>query len=555
MLPFNTQHIEGTRPNFPECGRTLGEGLTLSGVLSMANRIYPVGKYHVILLHNIDGIEATALPVLWMRHSDHSAEAFEPLIDYFLALRSRSLGWMREVARALGLFYDFLSAMEIPASELPQHLDPHKFVLREFCFALSAGIGGQNALAVTTDLYWPAISTDRAKRYFSHITKFSHWAGENQGSVSDARLISDSVNRLRKTQFLYDFLHTSFIIKKLRFFNHLNSQRIAESGSLMSRFLSDNFKRDSCPQVDVEPALHTPQNLVLDLLQVGFVKNPAANSLHEREDLAGKMIFMLLAFAGLRVSEPFHLWFSDVVFEQSRYDGRVFLRHPSQAQTHIVGETLLRGEYLRIRGLWPRHQIKNSNSMHAGWKSIATDSSHTANIFFLHEHVRREFIQYYEYYLKFRTTLIKARCARGLSDHPFLFVSTGEDRSRGVSYVGDPLSINSFIKAYKRALNRVNAVHGCAINYSKENGTTVHGLRHFYGQTLENAGLPRRVIQKCMRHRSIASQAVYTQPTASRIEEELNCARRAIESANAPLNQPTPSYFDEKLERLFQQWR
>ena len=61
-----------------------------------------------------------------------------------------------------------------------------------------------------------------------------------------------------------------------------------------------------------------------------------------------------------------------------------------------------------------------------------------------------------------------------------------------------------------------------------EYGTVPHGSRHFYGGTLCDIGIKEKIVQKCLRHRSILSQGAYTTPTFEGIQLSLNNAKKDI---------------------------
>ena len=101
------------------------------------------------------------------------------------------------------------------------------------------------------------------------------------------------------------------------------------------------------------------------MIEFGFIKDESAVLPEDREDLTAKMITLLTIFGGLRVSEPFHIWFNDVV-PQTDDSCKVFLRHPAEAYTEIAGEkNIHRKTYLAQRNLRPRNDNNNSKSYKA----------------------------------------------------------------------------------------------------------------------------------------------------------------------------------------------
>lgn len=175
-------------------------------------------------------------------------------------------------------------------------------------------------------------------------------------------------------------------------------------------------------------------------------------------------------------------------------------------------------------------------------------------VFFIHQSLEYQFASYYRTYLDFRRELVCARMKRGESDHPFLFVSKGEDRSSASSCIGNPYSLSAFKRAWARALVRVEKVYGEVIPRGKMYGTTPHGLRHFYGKTLYKAGAPQKAIQRAMHHRHILSQNGYTEPEWEQVNDALNKARKGTFCNLEKSVTSIPDPFDETAG-LKAKWR
>lgn len=297
-------------------------------------------------------------------------------------------------------------------------------------------------------------------------------------------------------------------------------------------------------------------SLIADLMSFGFVVNEKAPLLHEREDITAKMIFMLQAFGGLRVSEPLHLWFNDIWIGNLSGEERCIphLRHPSQAPTAILGVPGTRATFLASKGLSPRHHNSASSSFHAGWKNLATEESATTRVCFIHPTIEELFIQYFKYYLQYRRDVLSIRIKRGEIDHPWLFVSLGEDRCRGRSCTGNPYSINAFRRALTRAFNRVELKTGELVPRGKQFGNVPHGLRHAYAKLLVNAGAPQKAIQKALHHRHILSQEVYTAADWKAVDGALTAARNGTVNTFLRGAREYSDPFD-LTESLVKKWR
>jgi integrase len=96
--------------------------------------------------------------------------------------------------------------------------------------------------------------------------------------------------------------------------------------------------------------------------------------------------------------------------------------------------------------------------------------------------------------------------------HPYAFISYHH------SAFGEPYTINAFHSSYAAGLKRIG------LEPSKAQGLDPHGHRHNYGRRLERSGLNPLVIRRCMHHKSLESQAVYTGKSQQEISDELTKA-------------------------------
>lgn len=124
-------------------------------------------------------------------------------------------------------------------------------------------------------------------------------------------------------------------------------------------------------------------------------------------------------------------------------------------------------------------------------------------------------------YLSYRSELMATYEKQRGHDHPFLFVSTGIDRRTGESYVGAPYSISQFNKSYNNALNRLESHLGMKIPRGRDEAMNPHSLRHLYAQALKDMGLSDKIIQKCLRHRTINAQEAYEGVSSQKVQDTL----------------------------------
>jgi hypothetical protein len=279
--------------------------------------------------------------------------------------------------------------------------------------------------------------------------------------------------------------------------------------------------------VDPEPALFFPPEHAERLLWEGHKRPRAAShpNVFMRHNLRDMMIAVLDGWGGLRRSEGLHLWVEDVT-DDPHLPGHalVVLNHPEEARVRWFDplsrkvQTTTRKDMLkRMYGLQPRNQMKRG-AYHVGWKGMALNKDHQACIFWIDPNAGALFLTLYFGYIRFvRPTIMQRRLAMGGRDHPFLFVS--EEISSATGLPGEPYSQ----KAYER--NHEAAVCRIGLKYSKAAGTTTQGLRHLYGQTMQNLGVPAKVIQHGLHHRNLLSQAIYTVPTNGNVNQILRDAQ------------------------------
>lgn len=510
------------------------------------------GRNHIVLLHRIEKT-GRAMPILWLFENDYP-KIFQPLIDYFQDHSSRGLNWQRQAARALGLFYDFSRSFEF---------DEEKSIRNRHAATISAFIQElqQGSIPLTgvdyTGLYWPAMSVRTVAEVARHLDLFVGYSCDGIGALKDGHPLKDLQKAFQGPPVdgasMMKFLIIAKRIHSRSFLKHLkNDATGAEKQRQLSRgMLGIERKAAGFRSIKVMPF-----QLAADLLRYGFERDRAASNIFEREDVTAKMIYILLLGGGLRRSEPLHMWFNDVTFPQITGITKCIplLRHPSQALTFIEGEAVSRLSYLKQRGLLPRH-MATDKSLHSGWKELAVDeSSKSVEVYFIHEGLEQQFAEYYHYYLNFRRELVGLRKARGEGDHPFLFVSAGEDRASGQSLIGSPYSYSAFGKAFERALARVERRTGKLIRRGRCYGATPHATRHVYGQILTKIGAPQKAIQRAMHHRSILSQEVYTEPEWEEVCMALNAARSGEANNLLKLNRPFNDPID-KTQELKRQWR
>ncbi|WP_397471160.1 gamma-mobile-trio recombinase GmtY [Rheinheimera sp.] len=213
-------------------------------------------------------------------------------------------------------------------------------------------------------------------------------------------------------------------------------------------------------------------------------------------DYGSQLIVFLMHFGGLRLSECFHIYTSDISIDRKTGNALVRVYHPSSGKSPEAAFSTRR-EYLNVKyGLKPRNEYLKSHRLYAGWKNpLLTNRDLSFNVFFYPVSAANQFTQLLHLYLTQRSKV----------NHPYLLSISD----------GRPESKKNFIKKYQNALNRV----GLAIG--KHVGGSPHSHRHSFGYRLADAGYSQVEISKAMHHRSPDSCRVYTIPQDSEIRGKL----------------------------------
>ena len=512
------------------------------------------GRDHLVLLHRVEQQRGLAIPVLWLMKDD--LEVFSPLIDYFDEHTTYRLGWKRKAARAVGLYFDFSKVYKFDNEN--SILNRHSSQMMAFVNALQRGTIQRNGID-PTGLYWPPMSFNVTTEICRHLDNFVRWASTKLHDLTSLHPLKSLLKAFDQTPTdgatLMRFMMAARAQRSRTFLSYLKGVDEEAFRQIRSARLSLGIERVASSKKKVKAM---EPWLINEIIEHGFVRKPNSNSLFEREEVTAKMIFLLLAGAGLRISEPLQMWYNDVTFPLLDGEERCIpqLRHPSQASTFFVGEKITRAQYLYKSNLMPRHWVSDSGTYHVGWKNLPVEpSTKSTEVYFIHPTFEMQFEAYFLRYLDYRRELLKVRIARGEGDHPFLFVSRGEDRRKsGQSYVGSPYSISAFEGAWERALKRVELRTGRHLERGHEFGTTPHALRHSLGKLLVKSGVPKKAIQTALHHGHILSQQVYTEPDWEDVCSVLSAARNADKNPLLFAVRENLDPYDETTE-LKRTWR
>jgi hypothetical protein len=214
-----------------------------------------------------------------------------------------------------------------------------------------------------------------------------------------------------------------------------------------------------------------------------------------------KLLWVLLRYGGLRVSEALNMWQIDMlpaglarhVFSAPMNTITPVVAHPYESKYlgDLTKVGLTRLQYLAKQyDLVPRPEMAGTH--HVGWKGCQLRNEHLglASVFWLPggaeacEDALAEVLDFH-------------RLNRTSNHHPWLFVNM-----RPGAGFGAPMKAGKVRVALARQFGRLGLE-------PSRNGRRIHGLRHRYKADLDALGLKPEHKQVCLRHASILSQDDY----------------------------------------------
>lgn len=463
-------------------------------------------RYHTVASTLVKRSSQTSrrIYVLYILTDDEgSSDPMLPLVKYILEnASSRSLAWQRELCRAVGLFIDFIKSNQ---QHFKSQLDRPQ-LLAEFAEVL---IGGTIELDGTdsSGLFWTSKTNARAKLLLTLLTGFSDWLVQ--------RYDTKPINPWR----------TASYAEQIAYWRRFDERRAhallahtfdREAIQARSKFSRTVAIRQRSLVHETSTAKHFPEEKLNELLTNGFLirGNQRLRNMHENMHVRDIMITMLLQGGGLRESEPFHLYVSDVLIDpQNPKSAMVRLYHPQYGSAPhdyidpLTGKVIPanRDEYLRVKwGLQPRNTVQGR--FHAGWKDLKLSDGKEkyALIHWFPTYWGEAFL------ILFKNYIMNSRSRHAL--HPYLFVSAKEDVKDA------PYTIGAYRQLHGKAVRRIGLIP------SKNSGTTPHGHRHAYAQSMTDAGISSEVIQAALHHKSPESQQIYKEASVEKTNRELRNA-------------------------------
>lgn len=420
-----------------------------------------------------------------------------PLIDYCLSMH-RSLSWQEKLVRAVKLFLEYSEVNAISGEEEWR-------LFRNFSSALRMGTIDPKTREDPSGLYWEGIDVRDSNFMITQLSGFFDWLVREdsprsmifnppyEGKGYDQRIGQQAYRYRRSKAFLG---HT------------WSAKPRADKAKLI--------RGERAPKVFPKRPPMFPEDRFEELLFKGF-------KVAGKYDFRGMLITLMLFGGGLRVSEPFHLYMSDV---QPHWDDPstafVVVHHPSLGYApnnwkNRTGQRGSRQEYLAAEfGLVPRHHVRGKLS--AGWKHPALDDRWYMQVHWFPTIYGQWFMQIWSRYMEQVASIER--------NHPYAWININGDPR------GDIYRISLYQKALQNAVERVGLIFG------KPYGTTAHGLRHAYGQRARRGGIDSLIIQRIMHHCSPDSQHVYTQAETAEIQTAIRTGTQTLRERHSLFPSP-----------------
>jgi integrase len=429
---------------------------------------------------------ASEIPLLMTEEGE-----LAPLTDYLLHLQAngRSKSMLEKVVRAVAMLLDYMEAND------DAFTDPEK-LFQTFVRRLYSGTASESGLD-PSGLYWVPASEATVRERINALTGFTDWLANKQGTKP--------LNPLRKATSHEERVSYAAWFRRTQndFLGHIKDKSISNT---IKRARSIKGRTPLAKTEDDAISFPSARFDAFFTQGIGGAKDP-------RVALRDKLILLLIHGAGFRISEAMLLWVTDV-FEDPQDPSKALVRIYNEKEGHApdgwksrkgdkTRKAYLKENYGRI----PRCDM--TGTQHLGWKTKVADNKEGYLIAqWFPAEIGQLFMILWKTYLKYRATAD--------AHHPYAFISFNNKA------FGNPYTINAFNQNYAAGLRRIG------LEPNKAEGLDPHGHRHNYGRRLVKSKLSPLIIKKCLHHKSLEAQAVYTMPNNQEASEMLNEASKQL---------------------------
>lgn len=400
-------------------------------------------------------------------------------LRYLAWMGGKSSSWRERSVFSLQLLLTYINSNS--------NFDSATKLLRAFATAVRVGTTDMATLHDELGLYWRPRKKSDANSILYHINEYTDFLARQEGYESSR------INPFIKASSYEERLNwCAYYNKKANvFLNHLSDKNKAAEHNKRIRLIG--MVRDEI--YDHEYATRFPEDQLERLLYLGFNNK-------SKIDYKSQAMVMLMNYGGLRKSELFHIYVSDITIHPTRKgEAMVRVYHP-EIGASPDSKYKNRQEYLLATTHFKaRNQYPFSKRIFAGWKgSLLTSKKGYFEVLFNPPEKAQEFLATWANYLKYQRVEPKKD-----NPHPFAFTNSR----------GEPETIKNFQQIYKKAVERIG------LDFGLPYGTSEHCHRHAYGFRLSEAGLSQVEIQKAMHHKSPLSCLVYIKPTLEEVRDIL----------------------------------
>lgn len=398
-------------------------------------------------------------------------------LRYLAWYSEKSDSWREKSVFAVRLLVDYIEAT--PSFKKAVTL------LKNFTEALVTGTIDYQMSNDPLGLFWKPRELTVANNVLFHITHYTDFLslqeGFEQSRINPFREATSWEERVNWCAYYHKQANV--------FLNHLSSHSEAQKAAARKRLVYTPMQL----MISNDKAERFPEDRIESLIYEGFL-------LRGQPDYRSQAITMLLNYGGLRKSEIFHIFTSDITLHPNYPDeALVRVYHPVYGKSPDPNYKK-RADYLLSESTYkPRNAYRATERLFSGWKNpLMTSKDGYFEVIFNPTHKAKEFLNVWVNYLKYQRV-------EPADFHPFAFTNDQ----------GKPETLKNFQRRHKRAVERIG------LECKKEFGTTEHGHRHAYGYRARQLGLSQVEIQKAMHHKSPNSCLIYIKPTSDDIRTEM----------------------------------
>jgi integrase len=418
---------------------------------------------------------------------------FVQLLEYFRE-KCFSLSAERAVTQAVGRFIEWLSIRADEFKETSQR----SLLYTAFTHDLRFGTYGEDTPG--GELHWLPTSHQNHQRLTKALLQFTDWLRKRYGftalnpihhdaSPADQLIFWRQWNKRKANSLLA----------------HTRSRKDAADDARMARRKGEPRSRNAqLIEVKAFPAEHLDALLWQGFTNRGWERDSRPWKRFKLRDI---LVSMLCVYGGCRASEPMHLWVDDVFVDPEDPSSALVLIHdPVDGKSRYtdpltgVRRKTTRADFLQRFCGGRRPLTLETGRRHAGWKGVLlTHREQKAfRVFWIDKEAGRLFLSLWRMYIEH---------VRPVTPQvPWAFLTKD----------GQPLGVDGYEDSFNSAVRRIGLVP------TKWNGTSKHGLRHRYGQWLNDLDLGEKEGQVAMHHVNAKSQDVYRQLGTERVASAIS---------------------------------